>query len=161
MNAEALLTTSRISRRCFGNRLLLASTGLPFVATRLDIKAVQKSHPIIAYPPMKIEGAESVMPGSYLYFNYPSSNDSAVLVRNHDGQYHAFSRTCSHLGCSVDFDVARSCLACPCHEGVYDAQTGFALLGPPPRPLDLIALQIQAGGQVWAVGKGNPRRSDE
>jgi Rieske Fe-S protein len=57
------------------------------------------------------------------------------------------------LGCSVDFDSARRCLACPCHRGVYDAQTGYVVYGPPPRPLDQIVLQMRAGGELWAVGR--------
>jgi hypothetical protein len=30
---------------------------------------------------------------------------------------------------------------------------GYAVYGPPQRPLDQIVLQMRSGGQVWAVGK--------
>ena len=93
------------------------------------------------------------MPGSFLYFSYPTANDPAVLVRAHDGEYLAYSRKCAHLGCSVDFDPQRRCLKCPCHQGAYDPRTGYVMFGPPPRPLDQIVLQMRAGGEVWAVGK--------
>jgi Rieske Fe-S protein len=108
---------------------------------------------LLAYPPVKIDGAERVMPGSSLYFSYPKSNEPAVLLRTTDGQYLAFSRKCAHLGCSIDFDKAQRCLVCPCHRGVYDSRTGYVVYGPPPRPLDQIILQVRAGGEIWAVGK--------
>jgi Rieske Fe-S protein len=102
---------------------------------------------------MKIEGAEGLMPGAALYFNYPTRKDQAVLIRAQDGEFFAYGRKCAHRGCSVDFDEGRGCLTCPCHHGAYDARTGFVLFGPPPRPLDVIILQMRAGGQLWAVGK--------
>ena len=94
-----------------------------------------------------------MLPGSFLYFNYPRPTDLAVLVHTNNDQYLAYSRKCAHLGCSVDFDTARACLRCPCHRGVYDSRTGNVMFGPPPRPLDQIVLQMRAGGEIWAVGK--------
>ena len=153
MNSKAVEGKNGMTRRSFCNGVLLTSTALAFGATNLKVQGAQQQGVLLAYPPMKIEGAESVMPGSFLYFSYPTRTDAAVLVRAHDGQYFAYSRKCAHLGCSVDFNRARRCLTCPCHQGSYDARTGFVLFGPPPRPLDPIALQMRAGGQVWAVGK--------
>lgn len=150
MNSAA---TTEITRRRFCNRVLLASSAVAFGANGLNIAAANTPDALVAYPPMKIEGAEHILPGAYLYFSYPTSNDAAVLMRSQDGEYFAYSRKCAHLGCSVEFSAARRCLACPCHQGSYDARTGFVLFGPPARPLDPIILQMRAGGQVWAVGK--------
>ena len=143
---------SEITRRTFCNRALLTSAGVMISATAVSSQNNQPQA-LVAYPPVKIDGAERVMPGSYLYFNYPKANDAAVLVRTTDGQYLAYNRKCAHRGCTVDFDGARRCLICPCHRGVYDSRTGYVMYGPPPRPLDQIVLQMRAGGQVWAVGK--------
>ena len=144
---------SNIPRRSFCNRLLLTSAGLALAAS--DLKGQTKTQPgaSLFYPPVRIEGAERVLPGSFLYFNYPRANDPAVLVRAQDGEYLAYSRKCAHLGCSVDFNSARRCLECPCHRGVYDARTGYVVYGPPPRPLDQIVLQMRAGGELWAIGR--------
>src|SRR4029077_16561738 len=90
---------------------------------------------------------------SSLYFEYPTRKDPAVLLRLSEGQYSAFSRKCSHAGCSVEFDAAGRCLKCPCHRGMFDARVGYTMYGPPQRPLDQIVLQMRAGGEVWAVGK--------
>jgi Rieske Fe-S protein len=144
---------SNIPRRKFCNGLLLTSAGLALAAS--DLKGQTKGQHVTSlfYPPVKIEGAERVLPGSFLYFNYPRANDPAVLVRAQDGEYLAYSRKCAHLGCSVDFDVTRQCFACPCHRGVYDGRTGYVVYGPPPRPLDQIVLQMRGGGELWAVGR--------
>jgi Rieske Fe-S protein len=144
---------SNIPRRIFCNRLLLTSAGLALAAGDLKGQPKGQQGTLLVYPPLKIEGAERVLPGSFLYFNYPRANDPAVLVRAQDGEYLAYSRKCAHLGCSVDFDSTRSCLSCPCHRGVYDAKTGYVVYGPPPRPLDQIVLQVRAGGELWAVGR--------
>ena len=142
---------SPITRRSFCNRALLTSAAL--MVTAPDSAGRNHDHQtLLAYPPIKIDGAERVMPGSFLYFDYPKANNPAVLVRTMDGQYLAYSRKCAHLGCSVDFDTANRCLRCPCHRGVYDSRNGYVMYGPPPRPLDQIILHTRAGGEVWAVG---------
>ena len=146
------------TRRTFCAELMVTSAGVLLAGSKLTKAAgAQES---IAYPPRRIEGAESLLPGSCLYFNYPTRNDPAVLVRTSDGEYTAYSRRCSHAGCSVDFDPSGRCLKCPCHRGMYDARLGYVMFGPPRRPLDTIILQMRAGGELWATGK-NPGREGE
>ena len=137
------------TRRRFCAGLILTSTGL-MLAPRLTAAAQDG---MIAYPPRKIEGAEALLPGTSLYFNYPTRNDPAVLLRLSDSEYRAYSRRCSHAGCSVDFDARSRCLQCPCHRGAYDGRLGHVMFGPPRRPLDEIVLEMRAGGNLWAVGK--------
>lgn len=143
----------QITRREFCNCLLLTSTGLLVATTTLAAEAAARQEPLLAYPPLRIEGAERMMPGSSLLFAYPRRSDAAILVRAEDGQFYAYAQKCSHMGCSIYFERASRRLECPCHKGAYDAQTGFVLNGPPLRPLDLIVLQIRAGGEVWVVGR--------
>jgi len=123
-----------------------------------ETAVVQESE--IAYPPRKIEGAEQLIVGSSLYFEYPTRNDPAVLLRSMEGEYMAYSRKCSHAGCSVEFDPGRRCLKCPCHRGTFDARMGYVIFGPPQRPLDQIVLQMRSGGQVWAIGKSVGRNAE-
>lgn len=142
-----------LPRRTFCNRLLLTSAGLALAAKQLKGQSKNKQNYELAYPRIKIEGAERVLPGAFLYFSYPGAHDPAVLVRAQDGEFQAYSRKCAHLGCAIEFSGERRCLTCPCHQGAYDARTGFVLFGPPVRPLDPIILEMRAGGEVWAVGK--------
>ena len=150
----------QLNRRAFCDRLLVTSSALLVGAAALKSVAAH-GHSQVAFPPLRIEGAEALMPGSSLYFNYPSRSDPAILVRSQAGEYYAFGQKCSHLGCSVYFDRNRRCLECPCHQGAYDAQTGLVLHGPPTHPLDQIALQMRAGGAVWATGRRMGRGGDK
>jgi Rieske Fe-S protein len=143
---------SHATRRAFCTDLLLTSTALVLSAPTVT-KVVAAQDSTVAYPTRKIEGAETLQSGSCLYFNYPTRNDPAVLLRSNEGEYTAYSRRCSHAGCSVEFDAPRRCLKCPCHYGAFDARMGHVMVGPPRRPLDEIVLQMRAGGQIWAVGK--------
>jgi nitrite reductase/ring-hydroxylating ferredoxin subunit len=145
---------SNTTRRVFCTDLLLTSAGL-LLAAPAATKGVAPQDSMVAYPPRKIEGAETLLPGSSLYFNYPTRNDGAVLLRLSESEYRAYSRRCSHAGCSVDFHPASRCLMCPCHRGAYDARMGHVMFGPPQRPLDEIVLEVRAGGHLWAVGKSS------
>lgn len=150
---------SHATRRAFCTDLLLTSTALVLAAPTVT-KVMAAQDLMVVYPPRKIEGAETLQPGSGLYFNYPTRNDPAVLLRSKEGEYRAYSRRCSHAGCSVELDAPRRCLMCPCHNGAFDAQMGHVMFGPPRRPLDQIVLQIRAGGQIWAIGTSFGRNTE-
>ena len=143
---------SHTTRRDFCADLMLSSTGLVLAAASVP-NVLGRQESTVAYPPRKIEGAEHLLPGSSLYFNYPTRNDPAVILRSSDGEFSAYSRRCSHAGCSVDFDPRARCLKCPCHQGTFDARMGHVMFGPPRRPLDIITLQVRGGGTIWATGK--------
>jgi len=149
---------SETTRRAFCTELMLSSAGLMLVANVTNVTAAQDS--MVAFPPRKIEGAEMLLPGGSLYFNYPTRNDPAILLRSSDGEYSAYSRRCSHAGCSVDFDPSSRCLRCPCHQGTFDGRMGQVMFGPPRRALDEIVLQVRAGGQLWAIGRSFGRNTE-
>ena len=139
------------TRRAFCGELLLTSTALMLAPTATTVVAAQDS--MVAYPARKIDGAELLMPGGSLYFNYPTRNDPAVLLRVSENEYRAYSRRCSHAGCSVEFDPRSRYLMCPCHRGAFDGRMGHVMFGPPRRPLDEIVLEVRAGGHIWATGR--------
>jgi Rieske Fe-S protein len=63
----------------------------------------------------------------------------------------AFTATCPHLGCAVEFDGAEDRFECPCHESGF-AKDGKKLFGPSLRGLDTLDVDIrgEAGSQeVW------------
>jgi Rieske Fe-S protein len=73
------------------------------------------------------------------YFNHPSRGMS-ILV-NSAGQWKAFSATCTHAPCTVQY--AGSAISCPCHGGTYDPNTGAVTGGPPPAPLPELGVLVQ------------------
>ncbi len=144
---------AQVTRREFCNFLALTSTALFVSAAGLAGKAALDAGEQLSFEPKRIEGAESLAPGSALNFRYPNEDDTAILVRLSEGQYYAYGQKCTHLACPVYFEQTRQRLECPCHEGGFDARTGSVLFGPPPRPLDQIVLEVREGGEVWAVGR--------
>jgi len=64
----------------------------------------------------------------------------AVVLRR-SGEWVAFSAVCSHLGCVVAFNASEKVFLCPCHGGKYDAE-GKVIAGPPPQPLERIAIKV-------------------
>lgn len=89
-------------------------------------------------PPKMVVAKEDEMDGKpkeIVYDGIP-----AILFKN-GGEYKAFSRVCTHLGCTVMWNESEKQFECPCHGGVFD-ENGNVVLGPPPKPL----LQLKA----WA-----------
>lgn len=60
------------------------------------------------------------------------------------GKLVAFSTTCPHLGCAVDFDAAAAKFKCPCHRSAFTLD-GKVEEGPSPRPMDELELQEDNG----------------
>jgi cytochrome b6-f complex iron-sulfur subunit len=70
-----------------------------------------------------------------------------IVVRSLDGEIRAFSALCTHLQCIVAYSPERNRIECPCHRGVYSV-LGENVGGPPPRPLDELAVSIHEGNIV-------------
>lgn len=83
-------------------------------------------------------------------------NSAAMLVRlRSSGEVHAYSRICTHAGCSVCvFRADRSLLVCPCHHSTFDASAGGRVVsGPASQPLPELPLAVDDEG--WLVADGD------
>jgi Rieske Fe-S protein len=76
--------------------------------------------------------------------------DPVILVRVAQDDFRAFSATCTHLDCIVEYQRDARRIWCNCHNGVYDL-TGQVVSGPPPRPLQGYKVDLVA------QGPGRPR----
>ena len=65
----------------------------------------------------------------------PFGTQPVIVVRTATGELRAFSGTCTHLSCTVQYRPDLERIWCACHNGHYDL-TGRNVEGPPPRPLD-------------------------
>jgi len=70
-----------------------------------------------------------------------------LLVRTSEGNYKAFSATCTHLNCTVQYKDDTRQIWCACHNGIYDL-TGHNVSGPPPRPLEEYVVNVAEGDIV-------------
>ncbi len=117
-------------------------------------------YPILAYlkPPKQGEvEVSSVKAGKVSDF----ANDSGtivkfgskpvILLRTTSGEFRAFSATCTHLDCTVQYKKELGLIWCACHNGKYDLN-GRNVSGPPPRPLDEFRVVVQ-GGEVMISKK--------
>ena len=65
-----------------------------------------------------------------------------LLVRTQSGDVKAFSASCTHLDCIVQYDPNSKQIICACHNGAYDL-SGKNVSGPPPRPLDEYTVNVK------------------
>lgn len=135
---------SNITRKDFLNILkrILAVTGLTALLT-----------PVIAYfyPPDLEEtpsdpvrvGPEDELPvGSSK--TVPFGRYPAIVIHTEEG-LRAYSAVCTHFSCIVKWEEDDQVIACPCHDGYFEAKTGKVLSGPPPTPLEKIDVTIEDG----------------
>lgn len=92
-----------------------------------------------------IGSASALSVGQAAPFSDPGGGGPAWLFRPSAGRFVAFSATCTHAGCTVEFDSGSTEFVCPCHGGTFDAKTGQVLGGPPPSPLPSIPVQVVNG----------------
>jgi len=82
--------------------------------------------------------------------NFPPLSVTAIpkgqfyLACLEDGSFLALSRTCTHLGCSVPWDLEKSKFICPCHGSTFDI-AGEVLTPPATRALDSYPVRIENG----------------
>jgi thiosulfate dehydrogenase (quinone) large subunit len=81
-----------------------------------------------------LASALELPPGEALPYPDPADGRPDILIRQEDGRLTAFSAVCTHAGCEVLY--RGGALRCPCHGGVFNAETGAVESGPPPLPLE-------------------------
>jgi len=140
---EADKSSSHVTRRSALTKVLLGWTaliGLPslYVIGRFLIppmkKVIEASSVIAArINEMPLNSAKIVKLG----------NKPLIVVHTVTGGYKAFSATCTHLGCVVEYRGDKGgYFHCNCHGGEYDLN-GKNISGPPPRPLTPYSISIK------------------
>ncbi|TAL67004.1 MAG: Rieske (2Fe-2S) protein [Bacteroidetes bacterium] len=113
--------------------------------------ALSVLYPILAYlkPPKQPEvEVNSVKAGKASAMEKDSGtivkfgNKPVILVHTASGEFKAFSATCTHLDCTVQYRKDMGLIWCACHNGRYDL-TGRNVAGPPPKPLIEYRVLIQ------------------
>jgi Rieske Fe-S protein len=131
----------RMDRRHFTN-LILGGGLLGWMGSVL--------YPIISYlipPKVREPNVPSVKAGVVTDFPENSSQivkfgrKPVILIRTDAGEFRAFSATCTHLDCIVQYRTDLKQIWCACHNGLYDLK-GRNISGPPPKPLDEFAVNI-------------------
>lgn len=69
-------------------------------------------------------------------------NKPVLVFKNSNNEFKAFSATCTHLDCTVQYKKDLQIIWCACHNGKYDLR-GKNISGPPPKPLDEFRVAIK------------------
>lgn len=76
-----------------------------------------------------------------------------------DGSFLALSRSCTHLGCSLNWDTEKGKFACPCHGSTFDL-AGEVLTPPATRALESYPLRIENGAIRVNISRSEKRLQD-
>ena len=84
----------------------------------------------------------------------PLTGDPGVVIKLASGSIVAYDTTCTHAGCTVEFDPSSSLLICPCHGATFDPSHNAEVLGgPTDQPLARLPIKIDAAsGNVYLQG---------
>jgi cytochrome b6-f complex iron-sulfur subunit len=108
-------------------------------------------YPVLAYlkPPKQAEVVvTSVKAGKLSAIEKESGtivrfgSKPVILIRTAADELRAYSATCTHLDCTVQFRKDMGLIWCACHNGKYDLN-GANVSGPPPRPLEEYRVTVQ------------------
>ncbi len=75
----------------------------------------------------------------------PFGSEPVIVIKLSETEIRAFSATCTHLNCIVEYRKGARDIWCNCHNGRYDLQ-GRNVSGPPPRPLTPYQVHVAANG---------------
>ena len=71
---------------------------------------------------------------------------SVVITQPAQGEFHAFSRVCTHQGCPV-VDLVEGNIHCNCHGSMFSATDGSPVSGPATAPLAAFEISVD-GDQI-------------
>jgi Rieske Fe-S protein len=74
-----------------------------------------------------------------------------ILIKTEKGDLKAFSASCTHLDCIVQYQPDKKDILCACHNGIYDL-TGKNVGGPPPRPLEEFTVNVKGDDIIVTRG---------
>ena len=95
--------------------------------------------------PSEIESADALKPGQGGILR--KGMEKIAVCRTKDGELHASSALCTHLGCHIHWNSTEQCWDCPCH-GSQFAPDGSVLAGPAIAPLAKTSLPEAARKSV-------------
>lgn len=74
------------------------------------------------------------------------AGQGVVITQPSEGEFRAFSSTCTHQGCTVG-DVADRLIRCPCHGSRFSIDDGSVENGPATSPLPEVSITVD-GDQI-------------
>lgn len=114
--------------------------------------------PSLTYPVVKVGNVSNLKDHQPVYFSYPDAKSQGLLVKlgkpaiagvGKGRDIVAFSASCTHMGCPVQYSNGR--LLCPCHFSMYDpAKSAQVYQGLASSGLAQIQLRVAQNGDILA-----------
>ena len=136
------------TRRSFLNIIWIVLGGVALaelVAVAFAFLRPRKSKP-------EAENTDSIVTAGAVERFTPNSVTAFVrgkfyLARLEDGGFLALSRTCTHLGCRLNYNEEEHMLICPCHKSKFTPE-GKRVSGPAERDLESFKAEKISGDQA-------------
>jgi cytochrome b6-f complex iron-sulfur subunit len=137
------LGDSGLGRRVFIGGLfgLFAAVWAAFIAGPVLSFLWPKAEKIVKLDRLVLGKVSEFPPGSAKNFKFGAI--PALFVHGQDGKLFAYNATCSHLGCTVQYQKDKNNIFCACHGGTYDVTSGKVIAGPPPEGLKTLVAVIE------------------
>jgi arsenite oxidase small subunit len=158
---------------------LLVAAGIGAITKAVTNAPSSESSASTIFPKVKVATLDGLEINQPVLFNYPLDNEPNVLVKlgqkaeggvGPDSDIVAFSALCQHLGCVYAFQATGTSPQCDssytaespvgyccCHGTVFDfLHGGTVQAGPSPRPVPQVTLEVDASGNIYAVGMTPP-----
>jgi Rieske Fe-S protein len=74
------------------------------------------------------------------------ADDLVVVTQPAEGEFKAFTATCTHQGCPVN-EIKDGEIICPCHASHYSIEDGSVISGPAPKALASFPVAVE-GDQI-------------
>ncbi|MGI9303539.1 MAG: arsenate reductase (azurin) small subunit [Gammaproteobacteria bacterium] len=157
---------NKLSRRGFltssgGGLAAGAAAALDGGAIAQSAHAANRATP--PYPRQPIGKADGLSAGKPVAFSYPDASSPCALLKlgapvpggvGRDGDIVAYSTLCTHMGCTVVYDVQARVFKCPCHFSTFDAElAGQMVCGQATENLPQVMLEVDADtSEIFAIG---------
>jgi glycine/D-amino acid oxidase-like deaminating enzyme/nitrite reductase/ring-hydroxylating ferredoxin subunit len=99
--------------------------------------------------PGEVSSVDDIKPGQGAILRHGLKKVAAY--RDDQGQVHACSAVCTHLGCHLHWNSFERCWDCPCHGSQFSID-GAVLNGPAIHPLEKVALDADARERTRRAG---------
>ncbi len=76
---------------------------------------------------------------------------TGFILFDREDKVWALSRTCTHLGCKINYHEDQDVLECPCHQSRFNVKTGKVIKGPAQRPLSFLPVEKRSDDPLYVV----------
>ncbi len=142
MAADHPISGSDLTRRGMIRGVAVGGLALPLLAACGDDGDTATTPPSpSASEPVSVPVADVPVGGGTIL-----ADDLLVVTQPTEGEFKAFTATCTHQGCPVNA-ITDGEIVCPCHASHYSIEDGSVISGPAPKALAAFPVSVE-GDQV-------------